>query len=510
MSLPATVMLDRWSLLRLLRVLVPIALLALAGALFSSLFHSAWGLPRAWSDASLAESGVASTLLESRQYRLGALGEIPAHSGALWHMLLWVGAGVWGRVEAVAAVLSLLCTVGTMIAASRLARDLFSGNIFVWGVMLALAVSPALLDSLAGQSSGALLLFLMMMAVKRHLDGMRGKAPVLSPLVALYAGLAGLVDPGVVLLYPLLALHAVLAAPRIERESIGRSVIATRAAMGVLILLLIVWPVVDLNIRTFRSPLPAPPLPGWDSAGWLAWLGAGRLQILPLLFGLLALVAARLKPLRDPFVSLLLILAPGLFLMEPVCRHMGWQGGDSFRTLLEPLLLLALGWMTLAVVRGLGGDPVSRGNAGAVAAFSLIVLSAAMTVLIARNTLRTATTQAASLGELLPASSVDPALVVATDLPGWMHHAGYRQIIDLTGRSCDDVLRCVDADQTLNHDELLQLFRARQPGLVLLRSPDYSWIQPRLVEEIGRKNVSTTVVPYGVDSLQLLHLTWSP
>jgi hypothetical protein len=510
MSLPPSVLLDRWSLLRLLRVLLPVALLALVGAGLAHLHLSAWGQARAWNDVALSEAGVAATLAEVRKYQLGSMGEVPAHAGALWHLLLWVGGGVWGDVNAVAAILSLCLTIASLIACSRLARDLFSGNIFVWGALLALAVSPAFLDSLSGQSSAALLLFLMLMAVKRHLDGLRGKAPILSPIVALYAGLAGLADPGAILLYPMLVLHALIATPKSERETLGRPVILVRGLIGVMTLLLILWPVVDLNLRIFRSPLPAPPLPGWDFPAWVGWLGAGRMQIIPLLLALLALVAGRLRTLRDPFVSLLPLLLAGALLVDPVSRRLGWQGGAPFRTLLEPMALLAFAWCLLAVLRSFGRDADARRNASMAVAAVTVLLSVALCIRIQAASVRFAAEQTTALRQALSAEPPDPARVIATDLPGWFYHEGYRKILDLTGRSCADILRCVDPDRQFAREELLQYFRAQQPALLILASHDLAWIQPMLVKDLGSANVTTSVTPCGHGHLQLVRLKWSP
>ena len=510
MSLPSSLLLDRWSLLRLLRVVLPVALLALVGAALAHLHLSAWGQSRAWSDVALSETGVAATLAEFRKYQLGGMGEVPAHAGALWHLLLWVGGGIWGDVNAVAAILSMCLTIASLIACSRLARDLFSGNIFVWGALLALAVSPAFLDSLSGHSSSAPLLFLMLMAVKRHLDGLRGKAPILSPIVALYAGLAGLVDPGAILLYPLLVLHALIATPRGVRESLGRPVIMVRGLIGIMTLLLILWPVVDLNLRIFRSPLPAPPLPGWDFSSWMGWLGAERLQIVPLLLALLALVAGRLRTLRDPFVSLLPLLLAGALLVDPITRRLGWQGGAPFRTLLEPMALLAFAWCLLAVLRSFGRDAVARRNASMAVACVTVLVSAALAIRIQAATLRQGAEQTATLRQALSAETPDPSRMIATDLPGWFYHQGYRKILDLTGRSCADVLRCVDANRQLAREELLQYFRAQQPSLMVLLSHDLAWIQPRLVQELGTANVTTSVTPCGHGHLQVIRLKWSP
>lgn len=509
MGPPPFLLLDRWSLLRLLRVLLPVALLALAGAFLAGLHLAAWGQPYAWSDLSLAEKGVAATLAGSRQYQLGSLGEVPAHGGALWHLLLWVGSGVWGEVKSVAAIFSLGLTVASLIACSRLARDLFSGNIFVWGVMLALALSPTFLDSLTGHASSSLLFFLMLMAVKRHLDGLRAKGPILSPIVALYSGLAGLVDAGAILIYALLVVHALLATPKAMRDTLGRPVILVRGLIGCMTILLILWPVVDLNLRIFRAPLPAPPLPGWDTTAWIEWMGSARLQVVPLLLALLALLAGRLRTLRDPLVSLFPLLLAGAMMLDPVARRLGWMGSAPFRALLEPISLLAFAWCLLAVLRSLGRNANARRNASLCVAALAILLAATLSIRTQAVCLRQAVEQNDALQQAVSADNILASRVIATDLPGWFHHQGHRKILDLTGRSCADILRCVGGDRELAHEELLQYFRAQQPSLLVLFSHDLAWIQPRLVQELGKSNVDTTVIPCGNRHLQVIRLKWS-
>ncbi len=290
----------------------------------------------------------------------------------------------------------------------------------------------------------------------------------------------------------------------------GRPVILVRGLIGVMTLLLILWPVVDLNLRIFRSPMPAPPLPGWDLAAWTTWLGTGRLQIIPLLLAFLALVASRLRTLRDPLVSLVLVLPAGALLIEPLSRRLGWGGAEPFRVLIEPLALLAFAWCLLAVLRAFGKDGDARRNASMGVAAAAVLLSATLSLRIQAATLQDASEQTRALRQALPARGLEPSTVIATDLPGWFYHSGCRKIIDLTGRSCADVLRCVDANRQFAREELLQYFRAQQPSLIVLRSHEFAWMQPRLIEELGPRNVTTSVHPFGLQHIQVMHLKWSP
>ena len=424
-------------------------------------------------DNAYLDLAVARTLQQSGVLGLQADTLVPATSDALWQLILSLGL----RLVSTAATAPLLLGVVLALLAVQGGRGLahaWTGHAGAVAVAVLLALATGLpVDVLRG-SSMALSLLLVIYLLQRYLQGGPKSCWPLSPQVAWWAGLAGLVQVELLVIWLAVALHAVVTGPWRHGRGHGLAFPLLRLVGQLLIIAMVLSPALVWNLHAISVPWPRFPdaplsLDAWSqlppaqvlatswslAAGVVGACYARALDVpvlgggLPVVFLGLGLVFSLVEVRRDRqqlsgTVGWALLLVPLFYaLLYP---YVGWAAA-------APVFGALQGAWAVLVVRGIyrSGDVLCRvvhkGTRRVWPWLSPGWISAVLVTVLAllgglRNlreggayvmqAQQARAERQAVLDALGPAA---PGELVATDQPGWLAFQRPSRYIDLKGRA---------------------------------------------------------------------------
>lgn len=424
---------------------------------------------------SLQQSGVLGLQADTR---------LPATCDAFGQVLLSQVGRLVAAPEAAPVVLGIILALFAVQGGLGLARS-WTGYAGAVSVAVLLATSSSLPVDIRGGTSMVLSLLIVIYLVQRYLQGGPKSCWPLSPRVAWWAGLAGLVHVELLLIWLAVALHAVVTGPWRHGRGHGLAFPLLRLAGNLLIIAMVLSPALAWNVHAISVPWPRFPdaplsLDAWSQqpaaqvlaeswsltagvvgACYARALAAGILGGgLPVVFLILGLVFSLVEVRRDRqqlsgTVGWALLLVP--FFYALVYPYVGWSAA-------APVFGALQGAWAVLVVRGIyrGGtvlcQAVQRGARRAWPWLTPGWISAVLVTILAllgalRNlreggayAMQVEQAQAERQAVMDALGPPAPGEFIATDRPGWLAFRRPTRYIDLTGRATPVMLAFHSAD----------------------------------------------------------------
>jgi len=470
-------------------------------------------------DAALFDAAVARTLEERGVVRLSVSEPMPYGFSSGWHWLLYLVAKLTGCPLRAQWIIGMFCLVGVVVVWAFALRRLAPGECAFWWALPPLACSPFL--HFIGQGHGAMAAasFLVALGSLFHLQGMVGERRALSPLAAGCFALAGLFQIEAAFLWLVPVLHALLVSVLKTRPRVWTRDALTDAASGTLIVLFVLWPVVDRNLRWIKIPFPS--LTGVEAGGmssgvdgmvsiWKSfvypWAGLHPgIVVLALIGAAIMLVDVIQKRASHAwlFFPVFVIFAP--LMMGAVGALSNPSGGRALLPIVTPAL-----WIggAAGIARIVDRIPAPWG--------ALRAAQAVIAVLLTLGALQwTSSTRALWTEEIAYRNEVwrrfSPKLFpeensrestpgIASDQPGKMawHEPGVRHF-DLTARGATAALFCLNEQGQLDAPRVKQVLDSRNIKHVVLWSSRHRALGEGLLALGGRTLVGDATMPWAIE-----------
>jgi len=437
----------------------------------------------------------------------------------LWQALLFIAVKIFKDTVVAAYLVGFACSIGVLLVAISIARRMLGFQPYVFAAACVLAISPALTTAATTGGALSMAMLLVMLSVKRHLEGLSGKGLVLPVSSAIYIGLAMLIRVEFIVLWLVMCLHAGLSVLFKWRNDIKPALVGIQAASGLVVCFIVLWPIVHLNMQLISVPWPVSVgsdivveaggnVAGEVSAamvarvldGYLYLLDGsnvfGLVEFLVLLLGLMMLLYAGMaeKKKRVLLLPLFVVaLVPGLYGLLSV-----FTGPDGKYVVLNAFVPFFLITGIFGVFRLPGViHPKSKWAVGL--AIALVVVMGVRTSLNERKNIaeRDAMLDWQSRYHGLIGEVNESRTVCMTDRAGYPAFLNRQHVVDLGGRSSIAVLRCVNDAGQLDDEKTLELARAREPDLLVLWEEENYALASRIERLLGRSAVSDLTGPEG-------------
>ncbi|MFT5494977.1 MAG: hypothetical protein ACI9TH_000368 [Kiritimatiellia bacterium] len=497
--------LDLWSFHKVMRWLVPLILFTISVSVLVGLHRSAGVHPQLGDEAGYLDLSVANNLSGQGKYLASKEDVMPFTGNVLWHYLLAITTKLIKDPVNAAYLLGYFFSLSTLLVCVQIARRLLGFQPYVIAALCFLALSPAMVYAATSGGPLALAMLLIALALERHLGGLHGQRTVLPASAALFIGLAMLIRIEFVLLWVIFWLHAGIASTMHWNKRLKAGVVATQGLTGLLICLVLVWPLINKNVLLIKVAWPAPVqmsselLPRIVDSFSLLFASSilGPIEGVLLLFGLV-MAGYSLSAHRRQVASLLPILLATIlpFSYALMSIFTGWQGAELVLYAFAPVYILT-GVYGLFRFPGIIKAVNNGGGKGAIAGFAVLLLLIALIRIAVyadadlkqRKAFKTWQDQYVALIEKQKLIGG----ICLTDQPGWIGYTGMQRPIDLTGRSSVAVLKCAYPPGGLDEAKIIELTRARQPELLVLWQEAHYPLAERMEQAFGRRAVRELV-----------------
>ena len=501
--------LDVWSIHKFARWWLPLLLFTL-GCIVLVAVHKQADVHRFLpQDTSYLDLAVAENLDGGIGYTASYPEKMPYTDSLLWQGVLR-GMGVFVKDLTVAAYLiNFACCIGVLLVCLSIARRMLGFQPYLFGVLCALAVSPALLSAATSGGPLALAMLLILLSVRGHLRGLDGAGPVLPASAAIYLGLAMLIRVEFGLLWLVFCLHALCAASFKWSSDLKVGFTALQAFAGLLFCAVAFWPAVHFNLQVVRVPWPAVVGSGlvlsddggasaqlsgtlssriFSSYQWLLDGSAvfGLVELLLLLLGVAVVLYVSLqeKGARAMLLPVFLLLFLPLFLGAISLV----TGSEARAIVFESLVPL---WMLFGVY-GLFKLPfLLKANAqpGIAVAVLLCLGMGGRSAAFVQQDVRERSDERVWQETYETFLTGSERATCVTDRAGYASFRGEQRVIDLQGRASVAVLQCIDASGRLDREKTLNMLRDRKPTWFFLWQEENLEILGWLETELGAKRV---------------------
>lgn len=456
----------------------------------------------------------ARNLHQLRFLGLDVATNLPATTDTLWQLLLTFGQRLPLSAEAGVLALGAVLALATLLATRRMAAQLASSTAAGLAMIFMAVASSLPMDSACG-SSTVLATLLVAMSLVRYLDAAPRERWPLPLASAWWAGLAALVHVELLVIWLVLAVHAVVTGPLRRGRGFGLVFPLLRVFSGVLVIGMVMSPALAWNMQTLSVPWPRFP----DAPLSLDALAVGTAQGAvtaslqgsggvvgecyrraldvpmlqggwPLLFLILGLGYTAVDAHRDRqrltgTVGFTLLLVPLFY--AGLYPYVGWNAAPAVFASLQPAwaALVALGMARSAitlcrVIKRLAKREIpwlSPGWAASVLA-ALLALTGVLRNLHAGRTEFTAladvqqtrTKLLETLGEAQPGEHV------ASDRIGWLAYARPSRYTDVRGR-VSPVLLAFQTESGWRAREAADYLRGQNVTRLLTWEPGYRYVE---------------------------------
>lgn len=511
-------MLHRWRFQRFFRVFVPILIFLVLITVLLRQRGGAGG--ELIDDDAYVNLAVARTWVEQGTYGLQEGQPGMMIRDTLWRILIAESSRVLGSPVSSAHLLGTVLGIVSLVMLLRLATLLFPYPPFVYFTAGLVILCSGLVGASVSGLSSALAIALVTGAILLHVEGIAGRRRILPLSSAVLLGLAVWLRMEFVVIWLVLALHALFISfiPATNRPDPLTTLF--RGVNGLLLLLLFLLPLVAWNLHAFQIPWPRLPdvplaLDAWGEGpaaamsatmglireGWSeAFAQTGRIPALNgwivrlfFLLGAGILLALSLKDGEERPFSVLVFLPIGVPLLYALFYpYVGWGGLGHLLTAIGPamMILCAFGvFRTPFLAEGLyrkwkPGMPTAVGFriwwgvAGGILAIACL-LDARQYRGDQERAIEELTALRASMVDAIRRESLTRDVFV-TDQPGWLSYRQSVEIIDLTCEFTPSVLLAVNLDGTIDPERAADLFHARMIGAALLWNKAHCELLDRL------------------------------
>ncbi len=300
---------------------------------------------------------VARTLHQHKILGLNEVTPTPATADTLWQVLLSLGFDHLPRPDSIPLIVGAVVGLLTLIKTHSLGQHWNHSGGAVGGAILLAVASSLPMDVMRGQSITLSALVVTFLLVRYLEGGPREQWPL--PLgTAWWAGLAALVHVELLVIWLVVALHAVITGPMRKGRGHGIVFPLLRMLSGIIIVGLVLSPALAWNMKVLSVPWPRMPdaqmaLDAWGAAA-PAEVGNATVALVGQVIGA-SYARAFSVPLLHGFLPLLfLALGLGYSMVDAVRDRQRLAGTVGLALLLVPLAYAAInpfvGWSAAPAV----------------------------------------------------------------------------------------------------------------------------------------------------------------